>query len=330
MKICLFDHNKTPYPVRGYGGGERINQYLYMALIDLGYDVTLIVVNCNFQYKSGKVITFDPITIDDIRYGRKKLIEMIPNDFDIFHTLTSGNNQKIDFEGFKAKWFATTMGDEEHVLCPNQIFVSHNQLKINEPRYNVRANCKNIYVCHSGIDTSILHYIKAEKKNIVWLGRLQECKGAHLLPAIADLSGEDIIFASNINYGPLFDLVTQNKRIHYYGEIKTEEEKCAFFSTAKLYLHTAYNFNDPCPTTILEAQMCGVPVMALNKGSVHELLYNKDMIFSSIEELVKAIKDKAYLKIRPKDVYQFNYENFSSVATANRYLSIWKSSFIES
>lgn len=328
MKICLFDHSKTPYPVQGYGGIERINQYLYMALVDMRYDVTLVVVNCGFQYKEGKVIKLDANTIDDLRFGRKKLVDYLPNDFDIFQTQTSGKNQSFNFSDFHARWFATCQGDEEHALCPHQIFVSHNQLCINTPRYNIYENCENVYVCHSGISTEVLKFVPGEKTEIVWLGRIETSKGAHFLPLIAELSGEKISFAGNINDRGIFNRINSDKNLHYYGEIRTEEEKCIFFSTAKLYIHTA-QFNDPFPTTILEAQMCGVPVMALNKGSMSESLFDKSLIFSTPEDMASAIRTKEYLKIKPGDVYRFNYENFSNLAMANRYLAVWNSSFIK-
>lgn len=58
-------------------------------------------------------------------------------------------------------------------------------------------------------------------------------------------------------------------RVQFLGPYTQAEAPC-LFPRAHVLIHAKYN--DPCPTTVLEAMACGVPVAYSRSGGVHELV----------------------------------------------------------
>lgn len=327
MKICLFEQNKNPYPVKGYGG-ERINQLLYKTLVDLGYDTTLITMEeSTISYKNGKVIKLPFDTICKIRYGQVKLKDYLPEEYDIFHTWTSGKNQSIDFDGVSAEWTATCLGDHEHSQCKNQSWVSYSQYKQHISEFNVNETCKNKYVCHVGVDENALQYIENNnRKDIVWLGNICPAKGAHIAGYIGECIGQKIIIAGNISDESYYQQHVKpyiGRSLEYVGEIRTEEEKVKFFSNAKYYLHLCLA-NEPFGLTNAEAQMCGVPILSINRGSAKEVNYNSLFVSETISDINKKLILDIGQFIDRKELRDWTVKNFSSIPMTNRFIKMWE------
>lgn len=331
MRICIFQHGPISLPVVGYGGIERITQGLFLTLADLRYEVTLVTVSTStISHPNAKVIKLSMEDLEAVRWGKIKVMELLGGEqVDIFQTHTSGIYQKFDFTGFAGEWFSTCHGDEEHAACPNQMFVSDNQYQINNKRYDIDRNCRNVFVCNGGIDDSSVRYVKDGPHNrIVWLGGIRPVKGAHILPLISKAVGERILVAGSVSsndreYFEKHIKVEFGKTIDFHGPINTEEEKTAFFSQAKVYLHTPL-FNDPFPLTVLEAQACGVPVIALNNGSMMESNFDAKLVCPDIETIIDRFKEKAYAAVNPMHLMRWTMQNFSFLAMTNKYLSAWK------
>ena len=68
---------------------------------------------------------------------------------------------------------------------------------------------------------------------------------------------------------PMIDELDLRGRVHLVGEY-TQAEAPAIFRRAHLLLHT--KVNDPCPTLVVEAMACGLPVVYPKSGGTVELV----------------------------------------------------------
>ena len=296
MKICLFDHHNNPYPIQGYGGIERINQLLFESLSENGYDITLICVEgstINLNMENSKIISLPFEELENIRYGKIPVSKYFNGD--IFQTHTSSTKHcNFDFKGFTGKWVATCHGYNEWVGAKYQSFVSNNQYEQHIRDGLIENTVEYTFITNGAINSNILKYIDGPHNKLVWLFRICNDKGVDRLIEIAEKLNETIIVAGNIVDNNLFERLIKLSNIEYYGVIKTEEEKINFFANAKASLHTSI-FEDPFPLTILEAQMCGIPVVTWANGSVKESNYNLNNIM-----LYLYFIQNIYSKLYPK------------------------------
>jgi glycosyltransferase involved in cell wall biosynthesis len=298
MKICLFDHHNTPYPIKQYGGIERVIENLFKYLVDNDYDVTLIINDNNeFGYKNGKVIQLPFYELENIRYGRKNIFNDV--ECDIFHTHTSGIHQNIDFRGFRGKWVSTCHGFREDAAAEYLVFISESQYNQHVLDYNSNLRSKKCYICYNGVDTNTLYPTNKTKDRIIWFSGIRYEKNAHILSEFAKCIGEKIYIYGNIQDQNYFDGYIKpylNNLLEYCGPISGDIEKREMFNESKLYIHTTYEFKEPFGLSIMEAQACGVPVVGFNSGSLPEIVYNsKNNLSDSFNGLVDIINSKKYI-----------------------------------
>lgn len=297
MKICLFDHHNTPYPIKTYGGIERIVQYLFEYLVDKKYDVTLIINDNNqYSYKNGNVIRLPFYELENIRYGRRNIFSEI--NCDIFHTNTSGIHQNIDFNGYSGKWISTCHGFKEDAAAEYQVFISENQYKQHIRDYRSNERSKKCYLCYNGIDNSRLYPVKGSRDRYIWFSGIRYDKNCHILPELAKRINQKIHIYGNIQDQSYFDYYIKpylGSLLEYHGAINDDEDKRKMFSNAKVYIHTTYDFEEPFGLSIVEAYACGIPVVGFNKGSLPEIVHNpKNNLAGNLEELVNIIKKGEY------------------------------------
>lgn len=331
MRICLFEHHNNPYPIQGYGGIERVNQLLFLKLSELGYDVTLIVVDSSTiesKYSNQKIIKLPFYEIENIRYGRVPLSKYFNGD--IFQTHTSSSKYcNFNFTDFNGKWVATCHGHIEWVGAKYQSFVSKNQYNQHIIHNLIEPTTEKIFFTPECVESEHFFYdANGTHDKIAWLARICHDKGVDRLIQIASNINEDIIVAGNIEDYGLYNQLISLPNVKYYGYIKTEEEKSKFFSNAKLSLHTS-NFEDPFPLTILEAQSCGIPVVTWANGSVKESNFSLENVHDSLESVIDYLKNQKYTKFSNNEIENWVKSNFSSKNLADNYLNVYREILIK-
>ena len=169
MKVYLFEHHSTPYPVVGYGGGERVNSLLFNTLTNLGFDVTLIIHDKTVFTQGCKVIQLPYSEIENLWSGSVPLSNYVSKDCDIFHSHTAGKNSNFNFSGLKCKWSSTCHGEYEEVLSPYQIYLTYNHLAFHIQKYGVDKIANGLFVCNNGVDTDSLFPVNGHHDRVIWL-----------------------------------------------------------------------------------------------------------------------------------------------------------------
>ncbi|MGV3661600.1 MAG: glycosyltransferase [Prosthecobacter sp.] len=152
------------------------------------------------------------------------------------------------------------------------------------------AENDKLHPIHNGIDTSVFHFnavdtpevasaIPAAAKVLLFVGNLLPVKDpVFLLQAFAALSGRlpstpHLVLAGK---GPLADSLKEmaaklglSERVHFLGP-QTAPQIAAWMRRADALVMTSRN--EGLPNVVLEAQACGLPVIATDVGGIHEVI----------------------------------------------------------
>ena len=136
----------------------------------------------------------------------------------------------------------------------------------------------NIIVIPNGIEfkTSTQHIHKEKIKNIVFVGRIIYGKGIQdLIKSIKNLDIHLTIIGDGPYLGNLKKLTSTLKienKITFMGELKREKVN-KILPSFDLFINPSYS--EGLPTTVLEAGMAGLPVIATDVGGTREIIINR-------------------------------------------------------
>ena len=120
------------------------------------------------------------------------------------------------------------------------------------------------------------------------------------------------------------------KNTTHYGLVNNEKKIVEIYNFSHLFF--ILSKKDNLPQTALEANMCGLPIIALDVGGVREIIkenFNgnilKKFTYKSTKKIVdKYITLKNYRKLKTK-IRNFSKTKYSSEVVVKKYLKLYKS-----
>ncbi|GLI14176.1 mannose-6-phosphate isomerase [Methanosarcina thermophila MST-A1] len=146
-----------------------------------------------------------------------------------------------------------------------------------------------------GIDIESFHFNEKPQDYLLFLSRLHRDKGVREAIEVAKKTGRKLRIAGFIADQAYFENevqpYTDNNQIIYEGHVDPEYKK-ELLSNAYALLHMI-NYDEAFGIGVVEAMASGTPVIAMNRGSMPELIRNGETGFlvSNIDEAAEAVQN---------------------------------------
>ncbi|GHA34049.1 hypothetical protein GCM10007103_14520 [Salinimicrobium marinum] len=331
MKVAVLSPVAWRTPPEKYGPWEQVASTITEGLVKKGHDVTLFASGnsvssatlksvCELPYESDP--SADPKVLECLHISN--LMEHAA-DFDIIHN-------HFDFLPLTySRLINTPMITTIHGFSSPRIVPVYKKYDTevayisisNSDRHQELTYLDTIY---HGLDASLFSFRKDKEDYLLYFGRIHPEKGLHRAIGIALESGFPLKIAGLIQDQDYFTNEIKEKidgkNIQYLGNLG-KEDRNILLGGAKALLHPI-SFEEPFGLSVVEAMMCGTPVIAYSKGSMPELIVHgvTGFLVKDIPEAVVAVQKLDDLD--PENCRTHAETNFSMEKMINSYIAAYK------
>ncbi|MBD8499122.1 glycosyltransferase [Paenibacillus arenosi] len=300
--------NAHPVP-SNKGGTEKIVYELTEELVRRGHDVYLFAAQGSKS--SAKLIQY-PKSLKKSSIGAF-VLSKLPKHTDIIHDHT----------------FHSALGTNRRVptVCTIHMPVKN---KVDYPVYvskrarKVNGKNRGFYV-YNGINADEYEFSPDKHGYLLFMGRVIKSKGVLKAIEVAEKTGKRLIIAGPVNSQLFFKQeikprIARNPNIHYVGAVQGRQKQnllkhaeCVLFPTL---MEEAFGL------VMIEALACGTPVLALNNGSVSEVLAGfPSFVCKTVGEMIRKVQLKKYPSSRVLRRYVVKW--FTNAKMTENYLDIY-------
>jgi glycosyltransferase involved in cell wall biosynthesis len=304
LSIALTADPEIAVPPKLYGGIERIIDMLVCGLTERGHRVTLFAhadshVPCKLEAYSGQRSDSKSATLQNLWHVSSNLLKA---NYDIVHSfgrlayllpvLPAPIPKLMSYQ--RAITPRSVAWGER--LARGTLHFSGCSRHLIQP-FNGKANWHVIY---NGVSPRTYTFREqvAEDAPLIFLGRVEEIKGPHLAIEVARRSHRRLIIAGNIppeaKHLEFFEQQISPHlnigQIEYIGPVN-DQQKDELLGRAAAFLMPIL-WDEPFGIVMAEALACGTPIIALNRGSVPEIIEDRinGFVCDSVEQMVDAVK----------------------------------------
>ncbi len=341
MKIALVVPFDEKVPPNKYGGTELVVYNLAEELVALGYDVTLFA--SGDSKTSAKLIKCVPEAIRTLPVARNSntrqalsyqglasAVDTIrKGSFDIVH-----NNFGWPLLPYKnildcpvVTTLHGTLADPTEKLMYTQ-YKETPFISISDSQRRHGPSLNYIATVYNGIDTEAFDFNDKPEDYLTFLGRISPEKGTTYAIEVAKKTNKRLVIAAKIDavdqkyFEEYVEPLIDGKQIIYIGEVD-HKNKMQLLKNAHALL-SPLQWDEPFGLVNTEAMACGTPVIAINRGSMPEIITKKTgFLCSNVDEMISRVKDID--TIDRAECRKHIEKNFSAKLMAQNYISAYES-----
>ena len=334
MRIAQIATLTEAIPPTWHGGIENVISIITEELVKRGHDVTLFA-SADSKTKARLVplskISFrnagKPDVFLEFAHANKAFLRA--GEFDIIHNHTDFG---LGFPDFVQTPCVTTLhspfAEEEGVrLLENFAHLNYVALSYSHKR-NLSAWLNIVKVVYNGINVADFPFNDKKQDYMLFLGRIHPDKGTDIAIEAAIETGKPLVIAAHIDrynqrfFNEIIKPRIDNKLIFFEGEVNSEQKK-ELLQNASCVL-CPFRGNESFGLVLIEALACGTPVVALNKGSVEELIIDGKTGFIAETPSGLAYGIENSKKISPSFCRKHVEENFSHTRMVDDYIKVYE------
>jgi glycosyltransferase involved in cell wall biosynthesis len=291
-------------PPKRYGGTERVVSALTEELVKRGHDVTLFASGDSIT--SAKLVSVFPRSLREARlkdlYGLNNLTLLLmgtaygmQEEFDIIHdhmlplSLPTANLATTPVIATMHGTF-TVENRKLFQTLKNPAIVS-----ISDAQAFPAPNINHLGTVYNGLPLTDSPFGAVPEDYLLFVGRISMEKGTHIAIQVAQELDMRLIIAAKLESvdRPYFKEYVEpwlSDRIEWIGEVD-EEKRNELMSKALCFLHPV-TWREPFGLTLIEAMACGCPVVAMNRGSIPEIVQNgvTGYVVEDVEGMAAAVE----------------------------------------
>ncbi len=284
MHIALIAPIVERVPPKKYGGTERVVSALTEELVRRGHNVTLFASGDSIT--SAKLSSVFPRALREANvkdlYGANHLTLLNIGtaydrqcEFDIIHdhigplALPTANLSKKPTVSTMHGPFTPEVRKLLYALRKPGITT------ISNAQGFAAGNINHVGTVYNGLEMEHYPFSATPGEYLLFVGRICMEKGAHIAVEVAQELDIPLIMAAKVDavdrgYYESYIAPWLSDRIQWVGEVD-EVRRNELMAGARCFLHPV-TWLEPFGLTLIEAQACGAPVVAFNKGSIPEII----------------------------------------------------------
>ncbi|MCC4769281.1 glycosyltransferase [Methanosarcina sp. DH2] len=318
-------------PPKKYGPWESIVSLLTEGLIKKGIDVTLFATADS--HTAAKLHAVCPRPYEEDKDIITKVYECLhiselferANEFDIIHN--HFDYLPLTYSALVDTPVVTTI----HGISSRKILPVYKKYNNRTFYVSISDACRcneldYIATVRHGIKIESFHFNDKPQDYLLFLSRLHKDKGTREAIEVAKKTGRKLIIAGFIADQAYFEKEVKphidNEQIIYEGHVDPERKK-ELLSNAYALLHMI-NYDEPFGLGVIEAMASGTPVIAMNRGSMPELISNGETGFlvDSVDEAANAVQKVA--SISRKKCRESVEKRFSVDRMVDDYIKVYE------
>lgn len=304
MRIAITADPEIPVPPQLYGGIERIIDMLVRGLAERGHEVTLIA-------HPDSRVPVELVPYPGLR--PRHPLDTLRNSWTVARTLTRGRYDLVHAFGRLAYLLPILPWELPKLMSYQReptLSGIQRAVQLSKKGSLAFTGCSEYiaakirpyapaYAIHNGVPLQVYKFQPQVMPDapLVFLGRVEHVKGAHLAIEIARQTGKKLILAGNVPNDGQFQRYFQEQiqpqldgqQIQYIGPVN-DQQKNELLGRAAAFLMPIL-WDEPFGIVMAEALACGTPVIGMRRGAVPEVVQPgvNGFIGNTLPELVASV-----------------------------------------